>query len=277
MSPAGNSHKPEGVITRGTTAPNRLRRVDRWIASALGQRLRAPDRSVVVDLGFGRSPVTTREWFDRLRHDFGERIDVVGVEVDPSRVRDAKPFEREGLTFRLGDFEISNPSDDRPRIVRALNVLRQYNESEVGLAWLRVVSGLADDGVFVEGTCDEVGRLCAWVALYAEDMSATGAVRPRTLTFAARLASLSTPSDLAPRLPKALIHRNVPGEAIHAFFASWDRAWELAVPAKAFGVRQRWIEAAYILRESGAPLVGPASRWRLGELSVEWSAVAPRA
>lgn len=275
MPRTGSSPKPDGVITRGTTAPNRLRRIDRWIAYALGSRLRGADRSVVVDLGFGRSPVTTREWFDRLRGDFGNHIDVVGVEVDRSRVRDAEPFERDGLTFRHGGFELSMPSTDRPRIVRALNVLRQYDESEVEAAWSLVVSGLTDDGVFVEGTCDELGRVCSWVALYAEDLSVTGVARPRTLTFATRLSSLSTPSDLAPRLPKALIHRNVPGEAIHAFFVSWDRAWELAAPAKTFGVRQRWIQAACILRDGGAALVGPSSRWRLGELSVEWSAVAP--
>mgnify|MGYP006150820369 CR=1 FL=1 len=41
---------------------------------------------------------------------------------------------------------------------------------------------LSDDGVLVEGTCDELGRRSTWVAL-----DPTG---PRTLTFAARLEDL---------------------------------------------------------------------------------------
>ena len=43
--------RPVGTITRGTTHPNRLRRVDRWIAHAGGRALRAAADPVVVDLG----------------------------------------------------------------------------------------------------------------------------------------------------------------------------------------------------------------------------------
>jgi trehalose 6-phosphate synthase len=40
-----------------------------------------------------------------------------------------------------------------------------------------------------------------------------------------RLADLSRPSDIAERLPKVLIHRNVPGEPVHAYLAALDDAW----------------------------------------------------
>ncbi|TDB93573.1 class I SAM-dependent methyltransferase, partial [Actinomadura sp. 7K534] len=33
--------RPRGVVTRGTTAPNRLRRVDRWIAATQAGPLRS--------------------------------------------------------------------------------------------------------------------------------------------------------------------------------------------------------------------------------------------
>ena len=68
--------------------------------------------------------------------------------------------------------------------------------------------------MIVEGTCDEWGRRSAWVALDADG--------PLTLTFAVRVADIGTPSDLAERLPKALIHHNVPGQPIHEFLRAFD-------------------------------------------------------
>ncbi|CAO0827978.1 hypothetical protein SMICM17S_00196 [Streptomyces microflavus] len=127
---------------------------------------------------------------------------MAGIEIDPERVAAAKPYEREGLTFVHGGFEI--PLEVRPTLIRAANVLRQYDEGQVAEVWARLCSRLAPGGLLVEGTCDEIGRRHVWVALGPEG--------PRTVTFATRLGSLERPSDLAERLPKALIHRNVPGE-----------------------------------------------------------------
>ncbi|MBP7818889.1 MAG: class I SAM-dependent methyltransferase, partial [Rhodoluna sp.] len=56
--------KPVGTVTRGTTNPNRLRRVDRYIAAL--PVLRRTDHPVVVDLGFGASPITAVELLSRL-------------------------------------------------------------------------------------------------------------------------------------------------------------------------------------------------------------------
>lgn len=266
--------KPDGVVTRGTTHPNRLRRVDRWIGYALGRELRTNEGSVVVDLGYGRSPVTTLEWSNRLRSAYGPRIEVVGVEIDRDRVRDAAPYAREGLSFQHGGFEVPLVNGAAPRVVRALNVLRQYAESDVRGVWTKVVHRLTDDGAFIEGTCDELGRRCVWVTLHAADARMSGVVQPRTLTFSAHVSHLGVPSDLAERLPKALIHHNVDGEAVHEFFRVWDRAWAKAAPAGTFGARQRWIEAAHTMCDSGLPIAGGPSRWRLGELTVAWSAVA---
>jgi hypothetical protein len=96
-----------------------------------------------------------------------------------------------------------------------------------------------------------------------------------TLTLSARVADLSTPSDLAERLPKALIHHNVPGQPIHEFLRAFDAAWAGAAGLSAFGPRQRWAAAAEALAGQGWPLVGSTRRWRLGEVTVRWSAVAP--
>ena len=246
-----------GLPTRGTTAPNRLRRVDRWLVAVHGDLLRAaPEPPVVVDLGYGATPVTAVELHQRLR---AIRPDarVVGIEIDAERVAAAKPAEREGLTFVRGGFELAGT---RPLVVRALNVLRQYDEDAAAEAWATLRHGLADGGVLIEGTCDEIGRRAAWV-----DLDRHG---PRTLTLAAHLPSLERPSDLAERLPKALIHHNVPGRRIHDLLAELDAAWDRAAPYAAFGNRQRWVAAC-------EQLPYDTRRARFGELTVPWETVAP--
>jgi hypothetical protein len=248
-----------GLATRGTTAPNRLRRVDRWLAAVHGGLLRQPEEPpLVVDLGYGASAVTTVELFGRLR-ELRADVQVVGLEIDPERVAAAQPAAQDGLRFARGGFELAGL---RPLVVRALNVLRQYDQAAATQAWQTLRAGLAPGGLLVEGTCDEVGRRAAWVALDADG--------PQTLTLAAHLPSLDRPSDLAERLPKSLIHRNVPGEPIHALLAALDGAWDRAAPYATFGNRQRWVAACEALDR---PQAGPP-RHRLGELTVPYTSVS---
>src|SRR4051812_12963896 len=134
-------NRPLGILTRGTTAPNRLRRVDRWITGTYAGLLRAADDPLVVDLGYGASPVTTVELADRLvalRPD----VEVVGIEIDPERVAAALPLARPGLSFRRGGFELP-VGGRRPVLVRALNVLRQYDEEAAAHAWVELCGRLA--------------------------------------------------------------------------------------------------------------------------------------
>ncbi|WP_405821049.1 class I SAM-dependent methyltransferase [Streptomyces sp. NBC_00838] len=268
--PSSSPRHPVGTVTRGTTNPNRLRRMDRWIAAVHGPALRRSADPVAVDLGYGAAPWTAVELLRRLRA-AEPRTEVVGVEIEPSRVTAAFPYEEDGLSFVHGGFETPLPDGRRPLLIRAANVLRQYEESEVAAVWERLRARLAPGGLLVEGTCDEIGRRHVWVALGEEG--------PRTVTFATRLGSLDRPSDLAERLPKALIHRNVPGEPVHAFLRDFDRAWAAAAPYASLGARQRWIRAVRDL-SADWPLAGPAagggaSRWRQGEVTVEWKALAP--
>ncbi|MER8221247.1 class I SAM-dependent methyltransferase [Streptomyces sp. NPDC094143] len=264
--------RPLGTVTRGTTNPNRLRRMDRWIAATHGAELRRAADPVAVDLGYGAAPWTAVELLQRLRT-VAPRARVVGIEIEPARVAAALPYERAGLVFRHGGFEI--PIPQRPLLVRAANVLRQYEEHQVAAVWERLCGRLAPadpatgsrGGLLVEGTCDEIGRRHVWVALGPEG--------PRTVTLATRLGSLGRPSDLAERLPKALIHRNVPGEPVHAFLRDFDRAWAAAAPYASYGARQRWIRAVRDLTADWPVVDGPA-RWRQGEVTVRWGALAPR-
>ena len=267
---------PIGEITRGTTGTNRLRRVDRWIAEL--PVLRSAADPLVVDLGYGASGVTAFELQARLaavRPD----VEVLGLEIAPERVARATAQladVRDGRTsfaadaavsFAVGGFEVPMPGGRQATVIRAFNVLRQYAEADVAPAWERMVSRLQPGGVLVEGTCNEIGRVCSWIAATAE-----GA---QTFTLSLRLTDLDRPSVVAERLPKALIHRNVPGERIHTLLVDLDRAWQHNAALSTYGPVQRWIATADALRADGWPVRSPRKRLRLGELTVPWAAVAP--
>lgn len=258
--------RPIGTVTRGTTNQNRLRRQDRWLAGPQGWRLRhAKGRPIVVDLGYGASPRTALELHARLAR-VRPDVRVVGIEIEPSRVALGKAVEREGVEFRLGGFEV--PLDgERATIIRAANVLRQYDEADVVSVWDQLRTRITPDGLILEGTCDEIGRLHTWVGIDADG--------PVSLTLSYRLAGLQDPMDVAPRLIKALIHRNVAGERIHDYLGAASRAWQINAPLGAHGARQRFIAMAQALRAEGWPLLDDVHRWRLGEITVAWDAVAP--
>jgi hypothetical protein len=273
--------------------------VDRWITLAQRAALRAAERPLIVDLGFGASPVTTFELYKRIRA-VSPDAEVTGLEIDPDRVssarrdlaaRRAEGHEFPGLSFAVGGFELPVPR--RPVVIRAFNVLRQYPEERAWTAWARLRSGLAEGGVLVEGTCDEIGRRAVWLTLptpaalparsvfgLAYDSARAGVGQGEAMiTFSARLASFERPSDLAERLPKALIHRNVPGEPVHQFLRDFDRAWDHAAPYSGFGLRQRWLAAVASLSADWPVLryapYGGHRRWRLGEVTLPWAALAP--
>ena len=53
--------KPVGAVTRGTTNPNRLRRVDNWIAYRCADLLVRAPAPLVIDLGYGATPQEVME------------------------------------------------------------------------------------------------------------------------------------------------------------------------------------------------------------------------
>jgi hypothetical protein len=268
---------PIGAVTRGTTNTNRLRRVDRWITT-LGI-LRRTDDPLVVDLGYGASGVTAFELQARLATARPD-VEVVGLEIAPERVatavaqlkdvRDGRSgFARDArVGFAVGGFEVPLPAGRRAAVIRAFNVLRQYDETAVAAAWRLMVSRLQPGGVLVEGTCNELGRVSSWVAV--------GHGGPESFSVSLRLTELEHPSIVAERLPKVLIHRNVPGESVHRFLADLDRFWQHNAGLGTYGPVQRWIATAEAMTAAGWGVRTPRKRLRLGELTVPWAEVAPR-
>lgn len=291
-----------GEITRGTTNPNRLRRVDRYLVEL--EVLRKVDRPVLVDLGYGKTPVTAFELLERVRkRSPGARV--LGVEIDRERVASAKDLlqkraalpgsspeavptsrgsslEAGAIDFVHGGFEIplpdgwGSPLEGGKRVsgvavIRALNVLRQYDEAEVARAWGLMRERLVEGGRVIEGTCDELGRLATWVTL---DRGG-----PLSLTISLDPLSIEKPSDAAERLIKALIHRNVPGENIYEFFRALDAAWSRNASIGALSPRQRWVASCAEMAAEWPLQSGPLGgekRWKLGEITVAWDAIKPR-
>ncbi|MGY4711940.1 class I SAM-dependent methyltransferase [Mycolicibacterium sp. CBM1] len=253
--------RPVGIPTRGTTNANRLRRADRWLVHSpvVQAVLETAADPLVVDLGYGRLPVTTLELAARLRA-VRPDVAVVGLEIDPQRIVP----DIDGVRFRVGGFELAGL---QPVLVRAFNVLRQYPEDAVAQAWAVMRGRLAPGGLILDGTCDELGRRASWVLLDRDG--------PVSLTLACDPRHIERPSDLAERLPKVLIHRNVPGQQIHTLLESADRAWAAAAGHSVFGPRDRWRAMLTELRAAGVPLAPQRRTARDAVLTVPWSAVAP--
>lgn len=221
------------------------------------------DDPVVVDLGYGRLPVTTLELAARLRP-VRPDVRVVGLEIDPDRVAAAREARSATVDFALGGFELAGL---HPVLVRAFNVLRQYPEDAVAGAWDTMRSQLAPAGLIVDGTCDEMGRLSCWVLLDRDG--------PVSLTLACDPRAIERPSDLAERLPKILIHHNVPGQPIHTLLASADREWASAAGQSVFGPRARWRAMLTALSAAGTAVEPQRRSARDGVLTVPWETVQP--
>ncbi len=248
-------------MTRGTTGHNRLRRSDRWLVHSARVRtaLESAADPLVVDLGYGRLPVTTFELASRLQS-VRPDVRVVGLEIDPGRV----VAGRDGVEFGVGGFELAGL---RPVLVRAFNVLRQYSEQDVPQSWSVMRSSLAPGGLIVDGTCDELGRRCCWVLI--------DRAGPVSLTLACDPQHIERPSDLAERLPKVLIHHNVAGQPIHELLSAADQSWASTAGHGVFGPRDRWRAMLTDLTAKSVPVEPQRRQGRDAVLTVPWPVVAP--
>ncbi|HRE48723.1 MAG TPA: class I SAM-dependent methyltransferase [Aggregatilineales bacterium] len=240
--PTKRRPKPLGLPTRGKTALNRLRQIDTYIALAHEETLRGGS-PLVVDLGFGAAVWTTLELYERWRR-LAPRLHVIGVEIDPQRVAEARPYAAPPyLEFRLGGFNLRETLDgETARLIRAYNVLRQYEEAAVAPALAELSAALEIGGLLIEGTSNPTGSLVAF-DLYRH--TADG-LRHIGLTFGTNFHGHPHPADFQTILPKRLIHRmRDPRPA--AFFEAWKREFD---QRKGLPLRARWLSAALRLRDT---------------------------
>lgn len=244
-SAAPHHARPVGRITRGKTERNRLRGSDHFLMhydpTLFSRRRDGYDGALCIDLGYGAEPHTTLEWAERLRtHVPG--LPILGVEIDPDRVARALPHADAGTRFRLGGFDLPLEDGEQVRLVRAFNVLRQYEEDEVWPAWNALTARLLPGGLLLDGTSCPLGR--TWTAcLVRRPDDGSTPWELEALVLGVNLRTGFDPDLVAPRLPKAFIHRNVPGEPIHDFLTGWQRATQETRPLSVWGTRQ-WFAAA---------------------------------
>lgn len=251
--------RPQGQVTRGKTAQNRLRRVDLFLARYDPALLRRGDGlyadAQFVDLGYGAEPYTTLETARRLRA-LNPTLRVLGVEIDRERVAAAQPYADALTEFRLGGFNLPLAADGQPetvRAIRAFNVLRQYEESDVVPAYAALAGGVLPGGLLVEGTSDPYGRI--WVANVLRRQSGAPQWQHEALVFSTNFRWGFDPAQFQAVLPKNYIHRMVRGEPIHALLEGWKAATLRTLPERAWGLRRWFTASLHALAADGVDVV----------------------
>ncbi len=260
------SKKPVGLPTRGKTASNRLRRVDNFILLYEPSLLTRTDglfaRSHYVDLGYGFDARTTLESAARFRR-VNPNLPILGVEIDPERVAAAQPFEDEITHFRLGGFNLPLRAGESVRLIRAFNVLRQYEERDFASAYERLAEFVLPGGLMIEGTSNPFGSI--WVAnvarrplesrssLLGNRQQAVGVQNWKfeALVFSTNFRMGFEITDFQAVLPKNYIHHVLRGEPIYDFFEAWKRCTAETSATKVFGLRQWFVASAQRLAQEG--------------------------
>jgi hypothetical protein len=237
------SKKPIGYPTRGKTASNRLRRVDNFILLYEPSLLTRTDglfqHSMFVDLGYGFDARTTLESAERFRR-LNPTLPILGVEIDKERVHAALPHANAITHFRVGGFNLPLQPDERVRLIRAFNVLRQYEEKDFIPAYERLAQYVLPGGLMIEGTSNPFGSI--WAANLARKMEG-GTWKMEALVFSTSFRMGFDITDFQAVLPKNYIHRVVQGELIYDFFEAWKRSAAETSSAKVFGLKQ-WFAAS---------------------------------
>jgi hypothetical protein len=250
--------KPIGLPTRGKTASNRLRRVDNFILLYEPSLLTRTDglfqRSLFVDLGYGFDARTTLESAERFRR-VNPNLPILGVEIDKERVDAAIPYADENTHFRLGGFNLPLQPDESVRLIRAFNVLRQYEEKDFVPAYEQLAQYVLPGGLMIEGTSNPFGSV--WVAnlvrktLESDSLLSGSQWKFEALVFSTSFRMGFDITDFQAVLPKNYIHHVVQGESIYEFIEAWKRSAAETSPAKVFGLKQWFAASAQNLAAKG--------------------------
>lgn len=243
--------KPEGQPTRGKTASNRLRRVDNFLLLHEPSLLTRNDGSFrdswFVDLGYGFDARTTLESAQRFRK-VNPDLRILGVEIDRERVKAALPFADAKTDFRLGGFNLPMKAGEHVRLIRAFNVLRQYEEEDVTSAYEHLAEHVLPGGLMIEGTSMPFGQV--WSANLVR-RTGGGSWSHEALVFSTNFRMGFDITEFQAVLPKNYIHHVTPGEPIFQFFNAWKDCAASTSHAKAYGLRQWFIAAAEELATRG--------------------------
>jgi hypothetical protein len=215
-----------------------------------------------VDLGYGSDARTTLESASRFRR-VNPDLRVLGVEIDQERVEAALPYADEKTFFRLGGFNLPLYEGEHIRLIRAFNVLRQYEEKDFAPAYDRLAPYILPRGLMIEGTSNPFGSI--WAAnvvrrtlesdsLLSGDQKLASGLQNwifEALVFSTNFRTGFDVEEFQTILPKNLIHHVVPGEPIYNFFEAWKRCAAETSSLKTYGARQWFIAAAERMEKQG--------------------------
>ena len=246
--------KRMGHQTRGKTAANRLRRVDNFILLLEPSLLTRTDGlfadSLFVDLGYGFDARTTLESAARFRR-VNPDLKILGVEIDKERVEATLPFADEKTFFRLGGFNLPLQEGESVRLIRAFNVLRQYEEKDFAPAYRRLAEYVLPGGLMIEGTSNPFGSI--WAANLVRKIE-SGDWRVEALVFSTNFRRGFDVEEFQTILPKNLIHHILPGETIYDFFEAWKQSAKETSTVKTFGAKQWFSASAESIARRGYPV-----------------------
>jgi hypothetical protein len=161
-------------------------------------------------------------------------------------------------------------------LIRAINVLRQYEEADFAPAYERLAQYVLPGGLMIEGTSNPFGSIWAAnlvrkmddVALSRETAKSLDEKKSKTLqspdssfratdwkqealVFSTNFNLGFDVEDFQTILPKNFIHHMIPGEAIYDFFEAWKRSAAETVAAKVYGPLQWFVASAQSLAGRG--------------------------
>lgn len=229
--------------TRGRTARSRLRALDAYLCRCerpLLERQDGPWREAAfLDVGFGEQAWTTLESAEAFR-ELNPTLPVIGVEADEGRAAAAARHEDALTRFRHGGFDWAAANGQPARLVRAMNILRQYRPEDVDMAHAELGRALLPGGLMVEGSTDTQGGI---TVAYLLRRTPEGLAR-EALLFHTDFHHGFAPLLFRDWLPRDLRRRVQPDQPIHDFFAAWTQAWSEARQAGAWEPKGAFRESA---------------------------------
>lgn len=232
---------------RGRTSPGRLRGIEPLLVSVASKALLRAD-SLVLDLGFGHSPITTRELAQFLDTTVGPRR-VIGVETDALRAEKARELFEKGEFLHAG-FELEDHFPEGVALIRAMNILRQYRPEEVEGAHRKWGRALKEGGYLIEGSTDKSGAVMS-AHLFRRQKDQ---LLREGLYFYTDFTRGFAPVLFRDVLPRDLRHGIHEGHLAFEFFQTWQKCWEAvrkekSTPKDAFLASLEQMSALGFLRE----------------------------
>ncbi len=263
VSMHGRLKVTRGKKTRGKTAPGRLRALDQWLCrtevALLTRAEGAWAEACVVDVGFGAHPTTTLEMAQTFES-VAPGLSVLGVENDPRRVEAARALDSPArVHFVEGGFTLPLSPQQPARLVRAMNVLRQYSPQDCHVAHRKLTDSLLEGGLLVEGSCDKHGDL---LTVHLCRKTTEGYMREAIMFFFGSGRGFA-PVMFRDWLPRDLRRCVVPGQAITDFLGMWTQAWS-EVRAVVSGPREAFAASARLLAQRCSDVVAEPWMWDAG-------------